>query len=239
MTKETESQRGEPSSGELRLTTNPGLDYIINALPAAQINLDTIAASAISNTPYFNPAWLTEGALFELYMKAALKYTIEKGKSERKISNTGEYLPDYIGINAENAYRFIRNKGLTQNIIPIDAGCRNVTDYDAFIDIDGLPTILSARISKMTILKDSKTYLGRLTALQKPEYISKIFAPLQAVYPGRNHFGYVIVTTGDIVQNLKSIEINNKFIKEGGVIIGMNMTSTDFYWRAKKIINSN
>lgn len=190
------------------LISNPTLDVICTKIEEKAPDWEYLMQAV---TPFIqSPRVSTDqllGILAELHIHHQLEDIIHIEGMEDKCTL------DPISNAKMDTYRLTKKK---EGALIASASKIDVAEYDALMEIDGLPTVFEVKA------KDSMG-LGRTSIREtlRPSDIKKRFRPLQEYY-GFNTFGYVVIT-GPKTASLDYSPSINSFRERGGKLIAMTL----------------
>jgi len=216
--KEVDPFRGGNKTGELILATNPALDALLDQIHQTRPNWEYLRRKLAEKYPHSNPQSI-HGFLAELHINTLLQ-SLEGSKRERNNLR----LIDLNGRETAH-YRFSTKNGSLRAISKRTK--QDVAEYDAFFEIDGLPTVIEVKARGIQGIEEVDAAIG-------DEHIRKLFEPLQELYGPHTYFGYALVTVPE--QNITSTPIRRTFQEEGGHVTTINTTLIELKKHSRRAV---
>ena len=221
-------QRSAPRQSAFGMGTNSTVDLIADHLRHTPPDWDSIFAQIkeMPKAPDTHPDMV--GLVGEIHVNQAVKALASSPDFEGDI----DLDPIPSGTEAGD-YFFYRDKKNNMSVRTVSNGL-GVTEYDLFIEAEGLPVIGEVRIT------DNRHGMYRkghgFTRMIEPETVEKKLAPIEALYESGDAAGYIAIATNDVIlEDYQTGEYTGtrqppydtpekRFLEQGGIIVTLPFT---------------
>lgn len=213
----------EQKFSEIRLTTNPKLDYLAQFLASSEFDWNKIISTFHQSNIYRRGNYYGDnlpGVLLETHLGLILKNLtlFTEGISLDPIKN-GDKTPNYIfQIRTNDRNRLIAVSKMNK---------KATAEYDRIITIDdnnsSLPVVIETKMTKHHNLGARSK--SDLSSSLRPNHINRLFQPLIERFQ-QVEFGYIVATPQENISPTSFIQ--QAFTDSGGVLLGLPISYDEF-----------
>ncbi len=213
-------RRKEKRINEIILATNPTMDTLLQKIQQTPPDWEYLT-TRIAELPVSRQAISLHGPLAELYVSEMLD-TFAESDSLRDVIKV-------VNLDGErtNKYNFKKTRG---GLYAVSNKTHDeVAEYDGLIEVDSIPTVIEVKAK--TSKRDGT---DSFNDAMRDKRIIELFTPLQQLYGPDTYFGYIIITTPELISQTSSLQRN--FQDEGGHLIAMDTTLEELKEQASRVV---